>query len=105
VAVLFPGNTSRVGCRVSELSHTPPPATLAGGFKVKEQVYFCRTSAGRAGRPRTATNSSTAPSARSWVRTRRRACCEPQGGYPQASLLWRCASGATSGTSAAASPS
>jgi hypothetical protein len=38
--VRFPGNTGNIGCPVTDLSRTPPPTTLAGGFKVKEQVYY-----------------------------------------------------------------
>ena len=29
-----------VGCPITQLSRTLPPPTLAGGFKLKEQVYF-----------------------------------------------------------------
>ena len=40
VNVRFPGNTGNINCFVTELSRTPPPTTLAGGFEAKEQVYF-----------------------------------------------------------------
>ena len=40
VDVRFPGSKGYVGCLVAELSRTPPPPPLAGGFREKEQVYF-----------------------------------------------------------------
>ena len=39
VAVMFPGNTTNKGCRLTNLSRTPPPP-LPGGYAVGDWVYF-----------------------------------------------------------------
>ena len=40
LVVQFEGNRSPIDCRLTELSLTPPPAELLGGYRVGEPVYY-----------------------------------------------------------------